>query len=62
MKIAIYGQFYPKHSEVPVQKLFDFLSKQDAEIRVEKKFLDAIAKEHDLDLERSYASFEDLTG
>ncbi len=60
MKIAIYGQFYPKNSEVPVQLLFDFLDKQDVSVLVEKQFLKAIRQEHELDIEPALKTFEKL--
>ncbi|MBT8257996.1 MAG: NAD kinase [Bacteroidia bacterium] len=60
MKIAIYGQFYPKNSEVPVQLLFDFLDKQEVELMVERNFLDAILKEHNLKINRSFGTFTEL--
>ncbi len=60
MKIAIYGQFYPKNSEVPVQLLFDFLDKQDVSVLVEKQFLKTIRQEHELDIEPALKTFEKL--
>ncbi|MBT8254672.1 MAG: NAD kinase [Flavobacteriaceae bacterium] len=60
MRIAIYGQFYPKNSERPVQLLFDSLKKRRVDVFIEQHFFEAIQKEHDVVLDSSFKVFEHL--
>ena len=60
MKIAIYGQFYPKNSEAPVKFLLDYLQKSENSVFIERKFYDEITREHDININRSFHTFDAL--
>ncbi|CDF77980.1 inorganic polyphosphate/ATP-NAD kinase [Formosa agariphila KMM 3901] len=45
MKIAIFGQFYHKNSDVPVEVLLRHLLKKNADIHIERDFFDLIHSE-----------------
>ncbi len=60
MKIAIYGQFYPKNSEKPVKTLLNILEKHQAEIYIEKDFRIAIEDEHSIAINDSFLTFTKL--
>ena len=45
MKIAIFGQFYHKNSDVPVETLLRHLLKKNADIHIERHFFDLIHSE-----------------
>ena len=60
MKIAIYGQFYPKNSETPVRTLLKILEQSDASVFIEENFYKAIVKNHGIALNSSFGSFTSL--
>jgi len=60
MKIAIYGQFYQAHSELPIKTLFEVLEGKDANVSIEKDFYDTLIHKHNIQLNSSYITFEQL--
>ena len=60
MKIAIYGQFYQAHSELPIKTLFEVLEGKDASVSIEKDFYDTLIHKHNIQLNSSYITFEQL--
>ncbi|NQX85411.1 MAG: NAD kinase [Flavobacteriaceae bacterium] len=54
MKIAIYGQFYPKNSTVYIKNLLQILSNKPVEVLIKKTFLDAINAHHDLAIDDTH--------
>ncbi|WP_435134921.1 NAD kinase [Formosa sp. A9] len=56
MKIAIFGQFYHKHSEIPVEILLKHLLKKQADIYIERHFFDLIHDE--LENDEPYYAFK----
>lgn len=59
MKVGIFGQFYHEHSEQHIQLFLDALKKTDAEVAVEKNFLELI-KHHD-GIDTNVATFSSFT-
>ncbi len=59
MKIAVYGQFYQKQSEAPVERLLNFFLGKDVEVYVEAHFFDLI--KHQLDDSSRYDIFKTFT-
>ncbi|PNW30013.1 NAD kinase [Formosa algae] len=55
MKIAIFGQFYHKNSDVPVETLLGHLLKKNAEIFIERNFFDLI--HHEIENDQKYNVF-----
>lgn len=60
MKIAIFGQFYQKNSETPVQKLLDFLHEKNVAVFIEHNFWKEIEKSDELKNYREFSTFEKL--
>ena len=60
MKIAIYGQFYPKNSEKPVQTLLEDLAGRDVTVHIEKQFKQAIEGHRDIPMTQDFSTFEAL--
>lgn len=56
MKIAIFGQFYHKHSEIPVEILLRHLLNKNADIYIESHFFDLIHDE--LENDEPYYAFK----
>ncbi|WGF93841.1 NAD kinase [Aequorivita marisscotiae] len=48
MKIGIYGQFYHENAEIYIQMLLDALQKREAEVLIEKNFLEIINRNQDI--------------
>jgi len=55
MKVAIFGQFYPKSSEASVEILLDYLFKKEVDIYIEKRFFNLIKNEKNID--KTYYTF-----
>jgi NAD+ kinase len=60
MKIAIFGQFYQKNSEKPVQKLLDFLHEKDVNVFIEQHFYKEIEASDELKNYREFSTFNTL--
>lgn len=59
MKIGIYGQFYHENSEIYIQLLLNALQERDAEVLIEKNFLDII--NHHQDITNNFLGFSTFT-
>ncbi|MBK5212080.1 MAG: NAD kinase [Flavobacteriaceae bacterium] len=59
MKIGIYGQFYHENSEIYVQMLLDALQKKEAEVLIEKDFLEIINRNQEIT--KNFSGFSTFT-
>lgn len=60
MKIAIFGQFYQKNSEKPVQKLLDSLHEKSVSVYIEHSFYKEIEESEELKNYREFSTFKTL--
>lgn len=60
MKIAIYGQFYQKNSETPVQKLLDFLHTKNVNVFIDHDFYKEIEISNELESYSEFSTFNSL--
>jgi len=60
MKIAIYGQFYQKNSEAPIETLLKTLENKNVAVYLEEEFYQCLTKEHPFKLSSSLKSFNSL--
>ncbi|RYH73212.1 NAD kinase [Flavobacteriaceae bacterium 144Ye] len=59
MKIAVYGQYYHNNTQSSIETLFDFLSKKEVEVYIEKDFFNILKEENEKDI-KAFKIFKTL--